>query len=173
MKEIKLKDSYKLIVVGEYTRDEIKSSIAKTLNKVVEMDSSYLNILRLRVLMEDNTYEYLNLMFDKINGISMTTISYEVRGKLVCDKEIYEKEPTIMYKLCEGLCGLLWVDKFKVEYCCERYKASYFINHKKDSVKYQLINHAIKEMNFVEPKEIVAFAELIEQNRNFISKVLL
>ena len=172
MRETKLKDVYHLIIIGEYSRERIKHSISKALNKVVEMDSCYLNVLKLRVLMENDKYEYLTVIFDKINGISVVTISYEVQGKLMYEKEIYEKEPTIVYELCEWLCGLLWVHKFKTNYSCELHNETYFINYPSDSIKYQLINHAIKEMDFKEPKDILVFAEVIEQNKEFISNVL-
>lgn len=172
MKEIKLKDIYNLIIIGEYSRETIKHSIAKALNRVVEMESSYLNVLRLRVLMENNKYEYLTVLFDKINGVYIVTISYEVAGKLVYDKEVFEKEPTVIYELCEGIHGLLWVDKFKIDCTSELFNATYFINYPSDSIKYQLINHAIKEMDFKEPKEILVFSELIEKNKELISRVL-
>lgn len=171
MNKIKLNRVFKLMIPKKYNQNEIIRELERAIGKRVMFSMGLLDSFSVLVQNEDETIEtFLDINIKVKNGIAITIISQEIRGEKVYNKEVFEKEPTVMESICNKIAGLVLINDYEITSCCQNTNTYYSINYDENSLDYKIINSMINDMD--EPLEVIALTQIIKNKKNDLTEIL-
>ena len=171
MNKIKLTTKYSLLIPRYVKCQELVQRLESVLDKKVSFGMGLEEDYKLSLRDKDGKIDtFLDVDIRTRNGVSITTITQSVEGEEVYGKEVYKKEPVILNALCNELEGFILVECYRTVSYCNLEKRYYAINYKKDSVDYKLIELLMGSIK--DPLEMLAFVQLLKNNRTQLSEIL-
>lgn len=171
MNDIKLKRIFKLVIPRFFEQDEIIEELEKVLDKRVCFNMGLLDSFSVMVKNNDGSIEdFLRINIKIKDGIAVTIVSQEIEGKRFGLNDVYEKEPTVMESICNGIEGLFLINEYETDSYSKETKSYYAINYDENSIDYKIISSLIDNVN--DSVDCVVLAQIIKNKKEELLEAL-